>query len=68
MACYKFLVKLLFQEYLLQNSSQIGGMYIDENGMMQPEEVEIDDSVIAKAKYHRGRWPQTRWIFGGVER
>eukprot|EP00095_Tigriopus_kingsejongensis_P010183 snap_masked-scaffold105_size367834-processed-gene-1.11 protein:Tk10183 transcript:snap_masked-scaffold105_size367834-processed-gene-1.11-mRNA-1 annotation:"hypothetical protein CLF_100748" len=30
--------------------------------------VEIDETLLAKAKYNRGRWPEQRWVFGGVER
>ena len=30
--------------------------------------VEIDESLIARRKYHRGRLVPERWVFGGVER
>lgn len=30
--------------------------------------VEIDESLITKRKYHRGRLVPERWVFGGIER
>ena len=45
--------------WLIQNPYKIGGP-----GM----EVEIDESVVARRKYHRGRLISERWVFGGVDR
>jgi transposase-like protein len=30
--------------------------------------VEIDESVVSRRKYHRGRLVKEKWVFGGVER
>uniref|UniRef100_A0A0L8GF40 ISXO2-like transposase domain-containing protein n=1 Tax=Octopus bimaculoides TaxID=37653 RepID=A0A0L8GF40_OCTBM len=44
---------------LLCNPYQIGGLgYI----------VEIDNSMMCKRKYNRGRMPQEMWVFGGWDR
>uniref|UniRef100_A0A0L8H004 ISXO2-like transposase domain-containing protein n=1 Tax=Octopus bimaculoides TaxID=37653 RepID=A0A0L8H004_OCTBM len=44
---------------LLRNPYQIGGLgYI----------IEIDESMMCKRKYNRGRIPQERWVFGGWNR
>lgn len=40
-------------------SAMIGGVGVT---------VEIDESLIAKRKYHRGRLVNERWVFGGIER
>ncbi|TRY81225.1 hypothetical protein TCAL_10446 [Tigriopus californicus] len=55
------------QSFVNQNH-MIGGMFIDENGDLQPEEVEIDETLMARAKYHRGRHPAPIWVVGGVTR
>lgn len=41
------------------NSSRLGG---------PGRTVEIDEAKIGKSKYHRGRWIEGYWIFGGIER
>eukprot|EP00112_Aurelia_sp_Birch-Aquarium-sp1_P010873 Seg2301.5 transcript_id=Seg2301.5/GoldUCD/mRNA.D3Y31 product="hypothetical protein" protein_id=Seg2301.5/GoldUCD/D3Y31 len=30
--------------------------------------VEIDESKFGKCKYHRGKWVECIWVFGGIER
>eukprot|EP00095_Tigriopus_kingsejongensis_P003551 snap_masked-scaffold1639_size32527-processed-gene-0.2 protein:Tk03551 transcript:snap_masked-scaffold1639_size32527-processed-gene-0.2-mRNA-1 annotation:"PREDICTED: uncharacterized protein LOC100214701" len=55
-------------QHLLKNPTVIGGVQEDENGTSTPVIVEIDESLLAKAKYNLGRWPEQRWVFGGVER
>ncbi|TRY68836.1 hypothetical protein TCAL_03040, partial [Tigriopus californicus] len=42
--------------WLMENPYKIGGP-----GLI----VEVDESVIAKRKYHRGRLVRERWVFGG---
>ncbi len=56
------------QADLMTNPPQIGGWYDDANGVMQPEIVELDETLLSHAKYHRGRHVGTRWIFGGIQR
>ena len=46
-------------EYFIRNPCKIGG-----DGKI----VEIDESVIAKRKYNRGRVVRQQWIFGGYDR
>ncbi|MEO0341643.1 MAG: hypothetical protein AAF242_20845, partial [Bacteroidota bacterium] len=40
-----------------QNNYQIGG---------NDQVVEIDESLVAKRKYHQGHFVPERWIFGGI--
>eukprot|EP00095_Tigriopus_kingsejongensis_P002396 snap_masked-scaffold1630_size32793-processed-gene-0.4 protein:Tk02396 transcript:snap_masked-scaffold1630_size32793-processed-gene-0.4-mRNA-1 annotation:"hypothetical protein TcasGA2_TC010755" len=40
----------------------------DENGTVTLGIVEIDESLLAKAKCISGQWPEQRWVFGEVER
>jgi transposase-like protein len=47
-----------------RNPVEIGGF--DDNG--HPTIVEVDETVIYKRKYQRGRCCKQRWLFGGVER
>jgi transposase-like protein len=42
----------------------IGGLDDDITGRI----VEIDETVIAKRKYNRGRLVKERWLFGGIDR
>lgn len=49
----------LCTEYFIKNPVQIGG----ENKI-----VEIDETVLVRRKYNRGRVVDEQWIFGGVER
>eukprot|EP00095_Tigriopus_kingsejongensis_P007534 snap_masked-scaffold1035_size68272-processed-gene-0.8 protein:Tk07534 transcript:snap_masked-scaffold1035_size68272-processed-gene-0.8-mRNA-1 annotation:"hypothetical protein TcasGA2_TC010755" len=57
----------LCAQHLLENPTVIGGVREDENGTLTPVIVEIDESLLAKTKYNRGRWPEQRWVLGGVE-
>ena len=43
--------------WLTRNPRQIGGLGV---------RVEIDEALIAKRKYHRGRIVPPRWVFGGI--
>ena len=43
--------------HLIRNPRQIGGEGI---------EVQIDESLVAKRKYNKGRHVEQRWILGGV--
>ena len=54
----------LVGESLQEETTQIGGL--DEAG--NAIEVELDESKIAKRKYHRGHRIEGAWILGGVER
>jgi transposase-like protein len=46
-------------------SDQIGGINEED---YSPKEVEIDESVFGKRKYHHGRRVATKWVFGAIER
>jgi transposase-like protein len=47
-----------------KNPIEIGGQ--SEDG--SPIIIEMDETVIFKPKYNRGRVPTTRWLFGAIER
>jgi hypothetical protein len=55
---------LLVGQSLEEHTCLIGGL--DDAG--NPIEVELDESKIAKRKYHRGHHVEGAWILGGVER
>ena len=46
-------------EYFINYPVRIGGI---------GKTVEIDETLVAKRKYHRGRLVEQVWVFGGVER
>ena len=46
-------------EIIIRNSGQIGG---------DGKEVEIDESMFRKRKYHRGERVDGVWVYGGIER
>ena len=54
-------------DFLLANPMEVGGLDFDANGAPVARIVEIDESVIAKRKYNRGRRVEERWVFGGYE-
>ena len=58
------------QEDLLRNPVKVGGVNTDDPdpNNWYPEIVEIDESLMAKRKYNRGRHVRQRWIFGGIQR
>ena len=45
--------------FLLQHPIQVGG---------EGKTVEIDETVVSRRKYNRGRMLPTQWVFGGIER
>ena len=47
-------------QWLQDNPRQIGGRAGGRRLIVQ-----IDESVVARRKYNRGRWVPQRWIFGG---
>ena len=46
------------------NNQQIGGLNKD----LTAKEVEIDETKYFHKKYHRGRYRDGQWVFGGVAR
>ena len=46
-------------QYLIDHPVQVGG---------PGKTVEIDESKFGRRKYHRGRYQEGHWVFGGVER
>jgi len=46
-------------EFIETNSEMVGG---------QDKVVEVDESKFGRRKYHRGRYVEGQWVFGGVER
>ena len=44
--------------FLIKNEYKIGGV---------GHVIQIDESLIAKAKHNVGRWPRQRWVFGGYD-
>eukprot|EP00095_Tigriopus_kingsejongensis_P011602 maker-scaffold325_size206031-snap-gene-1.13 protein:Tk11602 transcript:maker-scaffold325_size206031-snap-gene-1.13-mRNA-1 annotation:"gtp cyclohydrolase i nitrile oxidoreductase domain-containing protein" len=56
------------QTYITENPTTIGGQVENPDGTYEPVVVEIDEFLPGHPKYHRGRPPVPRWIFGGYER
>lgn len=52
------------ETYFMENHIVIGG--VNEDGTSKI--VEIDESKFFHRKYHRGRWIDGHWVFGGIER
>ena len=48
----------VFLDYCASNSSEIGG---------EGKVIQIDEAKFGKRKYHRGRYIDGKWIFGGIE-
>eukprot|EP00095_Tigriopus_kingsejongensis_P006746 snap_masked-scaffold3615_size8046-processed-gene-0.0 protein:Tk06746 transcript:snap_masked-scaffold3615_size8046-processed-gene-0.0-mRNA-1 annotation:"hypothetical protein TcasGA2_TC003734" len=55
-------------QHLLENPTVFGGVQEDENETSTPVIVEIDESLLAKAKCNHGRWPVQHWVFYGFDR
>ena len=55
---YNFICDVCAQ-YFLDHPTTIGGDRV---------EVEIDESKFGRRKYHRGRYVEGHWVFGGTER
>ena len=51
-------------QWLDKNYEGIGG--VDEN--CESITVEFDESLFFHRKYHRGRYTEGHWVFGGIER
>ncbi len=57
------------EDWLIEHSTQIGGITVDENLNIMPKIVEIDESCFTKSRrscHHRAT--PSFWLFGGVER
>jgi transposase-like protein len=48
------------------NPPSIGGHFLNDSGEVIAHTVEIDETVAVRRKYHRGRYIQSKWVFGGI--
>lgn len=56
---YTAMFREVLFERMIVNGSPVGG----EN-----RTIEIDETLIGKRKYHRGKMGKQQWVFGGIER